>query len=391
MSSKSTVSAGKRKAGNGKPRPDFPLFPHASGRWAKKVRGKFRYLGKIVDDPKGVAALEMWLERGDTWRAGREWREDQDGLTIRKLLNRFLTSKKHLVDNGELAARTFADYHATAARLIDAFGKTRMVSDLASDDFEHLRVSIAKTRGPVALGNEIQRIRVIFKYAYDAGLIDNPVRYGPTFKRPSRKVLRKARNEKGARMFDAAQIQQLLSKASTQMRAMILLGINCGFGNHDVGTLPQSALDLDGGWVTYPRPKTGIIRRCPLWQETVAAIREALVDRPAPKKPSDAGLVFITKYGHPWANDTPASPVGKEATKLLITIGIHRPGLGFYALRHSFQTIGGDTADQVAVDHIMGHVDPSMAANYRHRIDDERLKKVVQHVHSWLFQRILIA
>ena len=47
------------------------------------------------------------------------------------------------------------------------------------------------------------------------------------------------------------------------LRAMILLGVNCGFNNKDCADLPLKALDLDGGWINFPRPKTGIPRRCP--------------------------------------------------------------------------------------------------------------------------------
>jgi hypothetical protein len=81
------------------------------------------------------------------------------------------------------------------------------------------------------------------------------------------------------------------------MRAMILLGVNAGFGNADCRRLPLSAVNLDAGIVDFARPKTGIPRRCALWPETVAAIRAALAKRPAPKAEADAGLVFVTKYG----------------------------------------------------------------------------------------------
>jgi integrase len=128
---------------------------------------------------------------------------------------------------------------------------------------------------------------------------------------------------------------------------MILLGVNCGFGNTDCGTLPLSALNLATGWIDFPRPKTGISRRCCLWPETVAAIRDALASRQDTKDKANASLVFITKYGESWGKETSASPISAETRKLLDALGING-SRNFYALRHTFETIGGESRDQVA-------------------------------------------
>src|SRR5262249_31119875 len=144
---------------------------------------------------------------------------------------------------------------------------------------------------------------------------------------------------------------------------------------------PLSAVDLAGGWLTYFRPKTGIDRRIPLWPETVAALADWLKQRKAPDAPKDAGVVFTTKYSPAWSVAGPG--LSHEVRKLLGTLDIngHR---GFYCLRHTFQTVGDECGDFIAVRRIMGHASSDIADVYRERVSDERLRKVTDHVRAWL-------
>jgi integrase len=404
-----------------KPYPDFPLTPHATGTWQKKIRGRIYYFGRWarvvngkltrVEGDGWEEALEQYKAVADDLHAGRPRRVDWDSLTVAELCNRFLTAKLRQREAGELGARTFDEYKRTTDYLVGTFGKTRPVGELTADDFEKLRDALAKQYGPVRLGNEIVRVRGVFKYGYDSGLFDKPVGYGPQFKKPSAGVLRRHRAKSGERMLEAAEVRRVLDALAGQevetgstdeetgepqavtlqpdpaLRAMVLLGINAGFGNADVGSLPLSALDMETGWVDYPRPKTGIPRRCPLWPETVQALREALTHRPEPKNPADAGVLFLEQDGRRWVRNTETSLTDRltvHFTALMKRLGIHRQGLGFYTLRHVFRTVADAARDPVAIDLIMGHTDPTMGGHYRERVEDSRLQAVAERVRQWL-------
>ncbi len=400
-----------------KPSPDFPLYAHAGGKWAKKVRGTTHYFTHWKDDPKGVAALETWLDEKDDLLAGRVPRQKRDELTVEELCFRFLEHKEGLRNNGELSPRTYETYfHTCEKTIVGHLGRKRVVIDLAPDDFRKMRAKLAKTRGPVALGNEITRVRSVFRFAFDEGLILAPVRFGQGFAKPRKEVADAAREKKradnGLRMLEASELRLVLDaltgkkvaigtdeetgepvtvemKANPQLRAMVLLGANTGFGNSDLSGLPIRALDLDNGWVDFARVKNATPRRVPLWPETVAAIREWIPKRPKAKDPADSGLLFLTCRGQRWVkvhkSGAPADAIGQEFSKVLRALGLKRHGLSFYALRHGFETIAGDTRDQVAVDAVMGHVSKGMAGVYRERIDDARLVAVTEHVRRWLF------
>lgn len=371
-----------------KPHPDFPLFAHATDRWAKKIRGKFHYFGKVSTDTQGTAAMEKWLEEKDDLLAGRVPRAKREGLTIKYLLNHFLTAKLARVDSGEILSQSWDEYHTTCKLIEEAFGLDRFVDDLRVDDFQQLRSSMAKKWGPARLTNQIQRVRSVFKYAYENELINKPIRFGSEFRKPSAKTMRKERAKRGPRLYQPKELKALLSAASPQIKAMILLGINAGFGCTDCATLPLRALDLKNGWVNYPRPKTGVARRCPLWAETIDAIKVAIKRRPDTTDDNLKGLVFIGQRGAGFAQAKHTHwLVSGEMAALLKRLKLHRPGIGFYALRHTFQTVAEGARDLAAVQGIMGHAPSSndMSAVYRERITDDRLKAVTDYVRHWLF------
>jgi len=380
----------KTKQKPAKPRKDFPLGAASNGQWCKKIRGKIHYFG-IWSNPD--AAEAEYLRCKEYLQAGRlPPAKSNTGIRMSDLCNRFLNAKRALRDTGELSARTFVDYHAACADILEHFGKDRLVEDCGPDDFDGYRSKTSKGRGLHHIAKRVTQVRMLFGFAFENELIEKPIRFGQQFSRPSMKSMRLHRARKqekhGLRMFEAAEILQLIDVASPALKAMILLAANSGLGNSDLANLPKSA--IKGTWLQFPRVKTGIDRRIPLWTETLQALELAIEKRPRAKDPADAGLCFISHTGKKWVRTGPNGTsvhdlISNAFSKLLKKLDMKREGLGFYALRHGFETICGGCGDQVATSAIMGHTSNDMASLYRERIDDERLLKAVNHVHAWLF------
>src|SRR5262249_35258949 len=157
-------------------------------------------------DPQGAAALDKYLKQKDDLYAGRVPVDPEDVFTVEVLVNKFLAFKRARVDSGELSARSWAEYYQTAQRVLKAFGWNRAVTDLKTDDFEKYRNAVAKKWGPHRLGGEVQRVRSLLKYAFDAGCIDRPVRVGPGFVKPSKARMRMHRAKGEKKLFSRDEI-----------------------------------------------------------------------------------------------------------------------------------------------------------------------------------------
>lgn len=378
----------KRKRKRKQQRPTLNL--RADGRWQKKVNGRLFYFTGTADE-----ALTEWKRSEDYIRQhgrkpddARQPQTDRRSVTSKGLVNEFLDFKKRRVESGELSPRTWNRYQATGQLLVDTFGCNRLVSDLEPADFEKLRNVLAKRYSPVVLGVEIQNVRSIMRYAYDPEgeqLVDRPVRMGKGFAKPSAKTIRLHRMELGERLYTAVEIWSLIEPARPNMKAMILLAINGGLGPGDLATLTIDQCDGVREWLDHPRPKTGIARRIPLWPETRDAIRKAIAARREPINPDHARLLFIGRRGESYYDDEASYRVSQEFddVRKLTSVSDART---FYDFRRTFQTIGENSRDIIAVRSIMGHAPATndMSAIYRQRIDDERLTAVVNVVRAWL-------
>ena len=225
-----------------------PLFKHRNGQWATK-KGKLYYFGTDRED-----ALRRWLDEKDYLLAGLTPPKDEDALQVRDILNGFHRLKKQANEEGAIADRTLYEYEAVCDTIAGTLGKHLAVKLIADELLNDLRRELITNKkgeliSPTSQKRMLGMARSVFYYANEG--MDAGIKYKQPLRSPTGKQLRKARHETGERLFEAVEIQELLDVASDSMKAMILLGINCGFGNYDCATLPIEQVDLSGGWHNY--------------------------------------------------------------------------------------------------------------------------------------------
>ena len=371
-----------------KPRADLPVFLHRSGQYSWKCKGKFWYLGT---DPDAAVAE---YERTHAWiRAGKEPpaadATSPEALTLLGLWDQFLAAKAALRDQNVITAPTYGKYLKLSKTMLGVLSPSKRVVDLLPSDFLMVRGAFSSRLGPTALGSAIVGIRTLFNWGVESNLLEKLPRFGADFKPPGVRVRRAHKHEKillnGPRMFSTEEVKALLARGKLQWRAMILLALNAAYEPHDLRRLEWRQFDFDQYpvWLSFPRPKTGIDRRCPLWPATVNAI-QALRELPQ-RWPLQQSLLFVTRLGTNYGDEAGRAVISAEFKHLAEAAGVYRRGVGMLGMRHTFATIAAEGGDQRAVDYVMGHAVHTMGETYRESISDARLIAVCDRVHCWLF------
>lgn len=354
-----------------KPYPEFPLYAHASGKWAKKVEGRIVYFGRW-EDPDG--ALLAFQESQKPKSIGNI----PLGLSVFNACNLFLSAKKKGVSEKTLSERSYQDYKRTLQRFSKVIGHDRILENLQPKDFLDYKTKFAATNNPVSVGNEVTRIKSCLKWLTKSKHCKE-IEVGPDFRKPSALAARRHKREMGLKLFEPSQIQAILDESGLRMRAMILLGINCGYHNSDIETLELKSVRvaIKTGLIEHTREKTEVERGCPLWPESIEALKDWIDRRPSTK----SNLAFVLVDGRPLS--TTNADVAKRFRAVRDMAGIGEGGFSW--LRKTFATYASECGDQVAVNFIMGHVDQTTPGIYRQLVRDKRLQKVVDTVRNWLF------
>lgn len=310
--------------------------------------------------------------------------------TVEQVTSAFLDWKIRKAKQKDITDGMRGEYAAMMKIILECFGTGRIASSLRPSDFVDLREYASRKRGAHWLKKFVGVVRSVFNHAYNSDLLELPPRFGPEFKSPSKAEFRRIQESRGERFLDADDCHRLLDKANTQLRALMMLALNGGFGQTELATLLSESVDLESGWIRTVCSRTEIVRRCPLWPETIAAIREHRLDKPKPIDRNDDGLEFITAHGLRWVRYIDRGPDCRGTSldiltnafkKLAIRAKVQIP-CGFNVLRLTHRTVADNAMDVPASCVVMGRLAPGT----REFIPDDRLKDVTDFVRDWLFE-----
>lgn len=362
-----------------------PLFLHRNNQWAKKVRGRLRYFGSDLD-----AALARWAEEKDHLLAGLEPPPRKSGKpSLSELANLYLADCRSKAKSGEVRNDQPNRVEAVLGIAITSAGGHARPDLLTVAQWQKVRQAMGtKLDGdqvsPETLKNRLARLRAFLNWCRRSKLTTE-VDTGDALQPPAKHLMRRARNERGKRLWSREDLLSVIESASPLFRPVLLLGINAAMGAADIGLITRSQWSGQE-FLDCPRHKTGIERRIWIWPETREALKVAIAKRPDPAKQKYRDRLLLTGTGRPWhvveggsAKDNVKQHLHHLKQKAKVTNGT------FYDLRRTFRTIASECCDLEAVNLTMGHEGQSEGSTYLQEISDERIKRVGETVRNWLY------
>lgn len=329
------------------------LTKRSDGRVAKKIDGQYF---AWPDEETARAELIEIARRRQSGDADTTIAAPPSDPPLRIIANLFRKSRKPTVQ-----PKTWGDYETSIDQFLAVVGKHRAASSLKPDDFARARKRWSDKLGPWKIDNRVQSVRTMFRWAQNvARLIDRQPWYGDSFHKSTaaekRHAKREAIEDRGERMFDAAELRKILRAAKGQLRAFVLLALNGGMYAKDIADLFPSELKREGGaWlIDAYREKTGVRRKTMLWPETVVAIR-------ACRRGTDR--LFVTIHGNPWVNGETNS-IALLFNRMIDDLEMKREGVSFGALKHTHVSATGDHRDQRAARLTRGHLIVGIESHY---------------------------
>lgn len=366
-----------------KPSDDFPLTWHKrAGKWCKRIGPKFFYFSADAGE-----SFKEWLLHKAQFERGIDPRKERsDAITVRLGCNLYLAELKRKEERHEVGPRRFVDMRTCCQHIVDSLGADTPISGLHTEYFSRLRHDIAqRKKSPITLGNELVRVKTVFKWLIEHGKAPANLRFGPDFTKPSAKLVRAYVATKNDPIFTRDELLAILGESPAVLTPMIYLGLSCGFGPTDVAML-QADVDFSGEFLTIPREKTAIDRRVWVWPELRESITHYLRFRPRPADEEAAGRLFIRcGNGRVWGSDKDASSITERFTSAQKRANVYTTRRSFYGLRHTMLSVCTDIGDPLAEKWLMGHVRSDITERYRHKIPDDRIKRLSLHVREWLF------
>jgi hypothetical protein len=373
---------------------------HKKDGWYKSVAGKPRYICKPCSVSEVTAILPARIDaiRAKLGGGFGTISVARGTMSLEQVVDAYQAWLYQRLTTGhpkKLARRTYDDAMTTIFSFAEIAGPQKPADAVGPIDFS----AYARTELAGKAASTIRR-RMIYIEAFanwaapgsrKAGLLMRPWRYGADFRKPSDHEISRSAADSD-KTYSPEQIRRAFLRVSRNrmLRAVGWLALCGAFAPKDLGTLPEKIVDLDCGYIRFPRGKTGVGRLCWLPPCARMAVKRYLDNRGVECCATAEGLLFRSSTGLPYFRE----PTGEDTGSRYDSIGNQWSkivGLPLSGLRSTFATLADDWPDQRAVDVVLGHLSGhSMSvrrSHYAKKLNPERVRRLVCAVLPLAFGR----